>query len=214
MGITDDGAKQLIAAILKQAHEDYIGKESCPSYCPKINSCKHTKDFCDAKIFIHSAWCATLCDGIDINHNEYAEKTIDKCKLTKNTVKYIEGELRAYYNNLKLIDAVKNDIIFESPIFKEGKSYDVGNPTLTKAIRIDTRIYTDKQLKRINDTVNAIKNTYNRSTKEKREILDNIYFKQRYTAEGMACRLNVDRRTVFRWRTQIVYDVAKELNYL
>lgn len=50
--IDDAGAKRLIASILKQALDD----------CGKRD---------DAKDFIHSDWCASLCEGLNINHEKY-----------------------------------------------------------------------------------------------------------------------------------------------
>ena len=52
MSIDNEGAKRLIASILKQAMDD-CGKRS------------------DAEVFIHSDWCASLCDGLNINHERY-----------------------------------------------------------------------------------------------------------------------------------------------
>lgn len=52
MSMDDDGARRLISSILKQAMNDY-GKG------------------CDTRVFIHSDWCAALCEGININHKKY-----------------------------------------------------------------------------------------------------------------------------------------------
>ena len=68
------GARRLIAAILKKAQEDYAEDESCPEWCQFKDDCadkKVDRSKCDAKTFIHSAWCAALCDGLEIDHEKY-----------------------------------------------------------------------------------------------------------------------------------------------
>jgi len=80
--LDDAGARRLVAAILKQAHDDYI-------------SPKAKRNHYDAKKFINSAWCETLCEGIDIEHDEY----IRACK---KTIKLTEEEIRRkHYEKLK-----------------------------------------------------------------------------------------------------------------
>ena len=61
MSMNDDGAKRLIASILKQALND-CGRES------------------GARVFIRSDWCAALCEGININHKKY----VDACTKSRS----------------------------------------------------------------------------------------------------------------------------------
>ena len=57
MSIDDFGAKRLIVSILQQALDD-CGKRS------------------DAQLFIHSDWCASLCEGLNINHESVCAQLI------------------------------------------------------------------------------------------------------------------------------------------
>ena len=87
---------QLIASILKQAHEDYTKDESCPEWCQFKDTCKEQKMDnmrCDARKFIHSAWCATLCEGINIDQEDYIKACIEKHRLSKNIYRYVENEI-------------------------------------------------------------------------------------------------------------------------
>jgi RinA family phage transcriptional activator len=215
--MTDDDAKKLMAEILKRAYEDYIN----PPY-DDVNQEDEKSDvyaekkriFNDAKKFIHSAWCATLCDGIGVNTQAYIDKTIDRCRLTKNVTRFIVGELRAFEANKKVIDGVKDDIILAGAEQNEIRSTSPGNTTLSKVIQIDKKIYSDKQLRQTQSIVNAIQTVYNRLDKGKKELLDNCFFKQRYTIDGMAYKLNIDRATAYRWKISIVRDIAIKLGYL
>lgn len=200
--MNDDGAKRLIASILKQAYEDYCENKT------------NDKNHCDAKKFIHSAWCASLCDGVEVDYNKYVERNLDKCRLTKNTFKYIEGELRAYPQMRKELEAVKDDVIFTAPEPQEGHSSTPGNPTMQKAIKINNKIYSSPQLRQMQKTVDAIKKVYSRCEPQKRKIIELLYWQNRYTADGLAYQMQVDRSTIYRWRKHIVYEIAIELNYL
>ena len=104
MIIDDNGARRLIASILKKACEDYTSDKLCPEWCSFKDTCELKQvddEHCDAKRFIHSAWCATLCDSLDIDHEEYVAVCIKKHRLSKNTLKYVEQEIRQYKNNQK-----------------------------------------------------------------------------------------------------------------
>lgn len=217
MSMTDEGAKKLIAAILQQAYEDYTKTDQCPPTCPMIDSCDNKASdsaACSAKQFIHSAWCASLCDGIGVDHDKYVEGTIDKCRLTKNVFKYIEGELRAYNQMRKDLEMIKDDIIFTAPEQQEGHSNTPGDPTMQKAIKIHNRIYSSPQLQQMQKNVDAIRKVYYRCGEQKRQVIELCYWNQRYTLEGLAYKLDVTRKTVYNWRKQIIYAIAIELNYL
>jgi RinA family phage transcriptional activator len=214
VGILDDiGAKRLIAAVLKQAYDDYTNTVACPKWCSFYTTCENKENgpkYCDAKKFLHSAWCVTLCEGMDINYEKYLLTALENCRLSKNTYKYIEGELRSFRQAEKELNELKDDITLATPIKQEGHSYTPGDPTQSKTMAI----LKDKKIQRMQKTVDAIKKVYNRLDNKKRSMVDGFYFTQRYTAEGIACRLQVDKSTVNRWRQRLVYSVAIELNYL
>ena len=199
----DVGAKKLIAGILKKAYEDYTETPS-----------ENNIHFRDARKFLHSAWCATLCDGLEIDKQSYIDKNIDKCRLTKNVTRFIVGELRAFEANKKIINGVKNDIILASAEQNEVRSSSPGDSTLSKVIQIEGKIYSDKQLRQMQTIVNAIQLVYNRLDNNRKELIDKCFFKQRYTLEGMAYKLNISRATAYNWKTEIIREIAIELGYL
>ena len=212
MIIDDNGARRLIASILKKACEDYTSDKLCPEWCSFKDTCELKQvddEHCDAKRFIHSAWCATLCDSLDIDHEEYVSVCIKKHRLSKNTLKYVEQEIRQYKNNQKELNRLKNDIIMETPEKQEGRSNAISNSTASKAIKISM----DRKIVELERTQKAIETIYQRLCLDKRAVMEE-YWKSPYTTSGLADKLGVDERTIRRWKQYIVYSVAAELNYL
>ena len=212
MSMDDSGARRLMASILKKACDDYASDKGCPEWCSFKDSCKLNQfdaDHCDAKRFIHSAWCATLCDGLNIDHEEYVAVCIKKHRLSKNTFKYVEQEIRQYKNNLKELSRLKNNIILETPEKQEGRSSSLGDSTAAKAVKLSM----DRKVTELEKTQKAIGTIYQRLCRDKQSVME-AYWQSRYTTAGIAYKLGVDERTVRRWKQYIVYSVAAELNYL
>lgn len=212
MIIDDNGARRLIASILKKACEDYASDKLCPEWCSFKDTCEQKQvddEHCDAKRFIHFAWCATLCDSLDIDHEEYVAVCIKKHRLSKNTLKYVEQEIRQYKNNQKELNRLKNDIIMETPEKQEGRSNAIGNSTAIKAVKISM----DRKIVELERIQKAIETIYQRLCHDKQVLMEE-YWNRRYTNSGLADKLGVDERTIRRWKQYIVYSVAAELNYL
>ena len=210
----NDGARKLIASILRQAHEDYVHTTSCPEWCTLYDTCENKNidhAHCDAKEFIHSAWCATLCDGVDKNVDNYINTAIQQCRLSKNTYKFVEGELRNYRFQAKALKEFKDNILYGTPVKQEGgKSNLPGDPTCSKTIAM----LTDRRTQKLRESVEAIEEIYRQCDNRQRRLMDEYYFDNKYTTEGIAYRLDVDRRTINRWKQKIVYAVAIKLGYL
>ena len=83
------------------------------------------------------------CGGLNVDHEEYAAVCIKKHRLSKNTFKYVEQEIRQYKNNLKELNRLKNDIIQETPEKQNGRSSGLGdsytNAGLAYKLGVDER---------------------------------------------------------------------------
>ena len=212
MSLDDIGARRLMANILKKACEDYASNKGCPEWCAFKDSCNLSKadaQHCDAKRFIHSAWCATLCDALNVDPEEYVAVCIKKHRLSKNTFKYVEQEIRQYKNNLKELSRLKNDIIQEAPEKQNGRSSSLGDSTATKAVKLSM----NRKISELEKNQKAIETIYHRLCQDKQSVMEE-YWQSRYTNAGLAFKLGVDERTIRRWKQHIVYLVAAELNYL
>jgi RinA family phage transcriptional activator len=223
--IDDNGARALIASILKSAYDDYTKGKSCPEWCQFYNTCaeekknkggtvltpgrKVDKNQCDAREFLHSAWCATLTEGLDLDHKEYIAVCIKNHRLSKNTYRYIEGQIRDYKKIKKEMENLKEDIINSSPISQEVRGTDTGDSTSSKAIKISL----DKKISGMDKTVKAIEKVYNDLSHDKKAVMTDIW-ERRYTDTGIADKIGVSERTVRYWRQNMIYQVAIELKYL
>jgi RinA family phage transcriptional activator len=211
--ITDGGARSLIAAILEQAYQDYTKTDACQQFCERYDMCNAKildKDHCDARKFLHSTWAATLCDESGIDYTAYVMGMMDRCKLTKNTFKYLEGELRAYKANCRELDRLKDDIILQSPVHQEGSSSAISKPTENTVMML----MKDNRIKLLERTVKAIKQIYDRCDDGKRQLIEQVYWQNRMTMGGISDMLNRDPKTIYRWRKQIIYSLAVKLGYL
>ena len=212
MSMDDIGARRLMASILKKACDDYAGDKGCPEWCAFKDSCKLSQEdaqHCDAKRFIHSAWCATLCDALNVDHEEYVAVCIKKHRLSKNTFKYVEQEIRQYKNNLKELNRLKNDIIQETTEKQNGRSSGLGDSTAAKAVKLSM----NRKVTELEKTQKAIETIYQGLCQDKQSVMEE-YWQSRYTTAGLSYKLGVDERTIRRWKQHIVYSVAAELNYL
>ena len=212
MTIDDAGARSLMASILKQALDDYSNGSGCPQWCTFLEACKNQGmdvNHCDAKAFIHSAWCASLCDGLDVGYEEYLNVCIKNHRLSKSTFKYVEREIRQYKDSLKELNRLKSDIIMASPAKQEGKSHSIGDFTASKAIQISM----DSKIMGLEKITKAIETSYNRLSPEKKVVMEE-YWQGRYTPAGLVSQVGADERTIRRWKQQMVYSVAIELKYL
>lgn len=212
MSMDDIGARRLMASILKKACDDYANDKGCPEWCSFKESCKLARfdaEHCDARCFIHSAWCATLCDGLNIEHEEYVTVCIKKHRLSKNTFKYVEQEIRQYKNNVKELSRLKNDIILESQEKSNGRSSGQGDSTAAKAVKLSM----DRKVTELEKNQKAIETIYQRLSQGRQAVMEE-YWQSRYTNAGLSYKLGVDERTIRRWKQHIVYSVAAELNYL
>lgn len=197
---------------MKQAYQDYIGGDKCPLDCRYKNDCDEIKinsKFCAARDFIHSAWAAAMCDGVDIDHQRYVRTCIEKHRLTKNAFRYIESELKQYKSTLKELTQLKEDIILSTPEKQEVRGNDVGDPTLNKMLKISL----SRKIMEMEKTVKAVEKVHKSLFGEKRRVMEE-YWNGKYTVQGMAYEFGVDERTIRRWKRFIVYSVAIELKYL
>lgn len=207
----DMGARALIAAVLKKAYDDYTEGESCPEWCQYKEKCKNKKvdkNQCDAREFLHSAWCATLAEGLDLDYKKYIAVCIKNHRLSKNTYRYIEGQIRDYKRIKKEMENLKEDIINSSPM-QDVRSTDLGDPTASKAVKISL----DKKISAMEKTVKAIEKVYNDLSHDKKAVMTDMW-ERKYTCLGMADMIGVDERTIRRWQQTIIYSVAVELKYL
>lgn len=206
--MTETGAKTLIAAVLKLAHEDYVtGRVENVEESNKLNT-----NAGSARAFLHGQWCRDLCDMVEIDYEKFVEVTIQKSRLTAPVFKYLEAEIKDYNKTIAKIAETKQDIAEERGLVenKGGKSSSVGNPTESKALKITS----DRQLQRMESIVRAIKEVYDASDEPRQNLVQLKYWQHIYMDEGIMNVLGIGRDTFYRWKREFVLKVALKLGYL
>lgn len=127
--------------------------------------------------------------------------------------RYVEAELYDYPYTKEEIESLRDNIIEAVPVLDniEGASrkptYKLSDPTFTKA----GRLLTNRRLRRMEETVNAIERVLARLPKEKMELVKLKYWDCRLSNRGVAEALHVSDATYYRWRNEIVTAVAIEM---
>ena|SRR5699024_1453695 len=133
-------------------------------------------------------------------------------ELRNATTRYIEAELRAFPDIERKITALRSELMNpwkpSDENFGGGKSNVNVSQTEVKA----TRLATDERLARLQDTQNKITRVYNRQPDLSKQFIEEFYFKnpRKFTMTGIADKLNVGERTVYRLKKKVLEDVAEE----
>ena len=128
---------------------------------------------------------------------------------------YIEAELRDYHQTkMDLIEA-KEDIAESAPIVDDvgfntsAQTHRIGRPTESKTIAI----LTNKRIRRMEQVVRAVDVVTGELPEEKMRLVRLKYWQRprRLTDAGIAMKLSISRRTVYKWTNAICWAVAGEL---
>ena len=131
--------------------------------------------------------------------------------LTNATIRYLENELRHYHKNRKELAAMYEDIEESSPSPPNGmpRGNGTSNPTESKAIRLmSTRaiIYLERRL----NAIETVLKRYNENS-EMAKMIQMLYFDQTHTAFGVIGKLHISQKTFYRWRRELMEDLANEI---
>lgn len=136
-------------------------------------------------------------------------------KLNKGTFKHVENELSRYHETRKEMMRLRNEIMYTRPSDDEnvggGRSSLPGDPTGRTA----TALATNRRLQHMEIIVDAIEDVYNRLPPEKQLLVSVVYWTkpQMLSWDGIAQKLNVSRKTAFRWRDEIIWAVGEGLGW-
>lgn len=136
-------------------------------------------------------------------------------KPTKLAFKKAEAEWYNYHNTLKEIAKLRQEIM--NPVQESdeniggGKSNIPGKPTE----RIATRLATHKQLRYLEEVVEAIEKVYNALPDNYKKLVRYRYWskEKNLTWDGIALKLHVSKRQAMRWRDDIIHATMEVLGW-
>lgn len=139
-----------------------------------------------------------------------------RAKLKKATFRYIENEIAHYHETVEDLQEWKQLLYEEGGsrwFTHEGsRSNRIIDPTADRA----ARVIQNRQVRHLEKVTNAIKAVYDGLDDEKKELLRVLYWEKprRYTWDGIAERFHYSKKTLQRWRNEIVDEVAEKLGMI
>lgn len=137
------------------------------------------------------------------------DKPMTKEKLRPGTVKYIEQEIEYYHESLKMIEKNKRNIILSSPVHDDtggGRSNLPGDPTGKAAMTI----LSNEEIAELERTTKAIQEVFEGLNSEEQKLVQLRYWKQKKW-DAVAHELGASDATMFRWKMNIIRQIAKKL---
>lgn len=134
-----------------------------------------------------------------------------KNKIEHSNFKMIEAELYCYQESKKELELMEEEIL-ESTAYQEVavQSGTTGDTTANKALKLVSSreiLEVKRRLGAIEKAINILKC----GDEKKLKLLEMKYFERRYTDQGIANELFIDRATFYRWRNEIISLIATYL---
>lgn len=130
--------------------------------------------------------------------------------MRREVYRYVEIELYDYPATKQEMDELREDILNQSPRPNElGQPIATGqpsDPTLGKA----TRLLTNRRLKHVCETLEAIERAHRRLPDEKRRLLELKYWRLHQNGQ-LIDELHVSLPTLYKWTREVIIAVAVEL---
>ena len=131
--------------------------------------------------------------------------------MTKSIENFIEGELYAYHDNLKEIELRREEIMEGSPGPPDGmpRGNSTSNPTESKAMRL----MSSRSILCVEKRLEAIKKVLDRyeDNESMKRLIELRYFKREHTPFGIMKVLHISQKTFYRWRRELLEEIASEL---
>ena len=131
--------------------------------------------------------------------------------MNKETENFIAAELAAYHDNLRELEALREEIYEGSPGPPDGmpRGNTTSNPTADKAIRL----VSSKVLLCVERRTAAITKVLKRNQNDTllMELVRLSFFQRTHTPIGVCGELHISRRNYYRRRLEFLGQIAEEL---
>lgn len=136
----------------------------------------------------------------------------DKLKLAVK--RYVEAEIRDYHETKQQIAAALSEVAERSPMPLDGSSVSSRNKVTRPTERGAVVLLTNRRLQQMERTVRAIEKVLDMLDEEKREFVRMRWWERKLTPTGIAEKLHIDERTVYRWQNEVIALVAVEMGLM
>lgn len=136
-----------------------------------------------------------------------------KTKMRRDTYRYIESEIRMFNETTKEYKRRRAELLTDRVEPDDAQSSSKPNTISKPTERYALRLVDDKRLGRLQEVLDAIQTVYDSSTDEHKQFIEMNYWQKprAHTIEGIAAKMGVSNRTLYRMRNEIVYSVANRL---
>ena len=126
--------------------------------------------------------------------------------------RFLEDELSNYRKNMFELNLLREEIIEGSPT-PDGmpRGNTTSNPTESKAARLMTSnviLCLERRIKAVARVLDGYQNN-----PEMLKLIELRYFKGTHTAIGVMSELHISSKTFYRWRKELLENLAAELGY-
>lgn len=128
---------------------------------------------------------------------------------------YVESELKYYKESREELGLIRYDIINPG---SDSTKERIGSPSagaVTKPTEDAVlQMISSRRLQHLEAVVGAIEKTLRQLDPCEREMVELLYWSDRYNPEGIAQKLHCNKRTVYRWRNQVCETIASEMGLI
>jgi RinA family phage transcriptional activator len=125
----------------------------------------------------------------------------------------VEWQLEHYHEDKRQLEQYKTDLI-PSPVQKYSKTAGCSHGISRSTEDISERIITNAYVLQTERSCQAIESVMQRLDDIDRQIVDLVYWKQSYTAEGAGMKLNLSRTATYNHINNILCTIALEMGYV
>ena len=125
----------------------------------------------------------------------------------------VEWQLEHYHEDKRQLEQYKADLI-PSPVQKYSKTAGCSHGISRSTEDISERIITNAYVLQTERSCRAIETVLERLDRTDSQLVDLVYWKQSYSAEGAGMKLNLSRTATYNHINNILCTIALEMGYV
>ncbi len=134
-----------------------------------------------------------------------------KLKMPRDKYKYIESEIRMYHTTLKEYTRRRAELLTDRSEPDDAQSSSKPNVISNPTERYAIRLVEDKRLSRLKEVIDAVEDVYKDASERHVQFIELNYWSRpkALTMDGIALKMNMSVRVLYKMRNEIVYNVSR-----